>query len=301
MRTLLLLALVGATACKPEPTDTVTPDPEEPDVVLARALEFAGGADGISEGFDLDNAVTARGDNTGCGIQDYTSPDGTPGIDNAFASLMPVITATGGQALPDLVQNAVTSGELLLLFAMAPEDADGCIPIEVARGGSAPMIGTNGLILPGQTFEVDRTQPSANVTCAHKQADGSVMGSGLTLRLPLHVFDETIDLSMTNGTVSLTDHGDGTWRGVVSGGVSTAEVNENVQGFDAVPSALVGAIGAALNQIADLAPDAGGTCQQMSTTIVFEGVPAFLFPDDGAVPVDTDAPADTDPSDTDAG
>ncbi len=294
MRTLTLLALVGAAACKPPPDDSITSEPESGTVVLARAVEFAGGADGVSEGFDLDNAVTARGDNTGCGIQDYTSPNGAPGIDNAFASLMPVIAATGGQALPDLVQNAVTSGELLLLFAMSPEDADGCIPIEVARGGSAPMIGTNGLILPGQTFEIDRTQPSANVTCAHKQPDGSVLGSGLTLRLPLHVFDETIDLSMTDGTVSLTDNGDGTFHGVVSGGVSTAEVNANVQGFDAIPSALVGAIGAALNQIADLAPDGSGTCQQMSTSIVFEGVPAFLFPDDGSVPADTDAPMDTD-------
>lgn len=295
----LLLALIGA--CKPEVVEAEPTDVAEPNVVLARALSFASQTDGVSEGFDLDGAVTASGDATGCGIPDFASPDGRPGIDNAFASLLPIITATGGQALPDLVQNAVQSGELLLLFAVSPPDADGCIPIEIARGGSAPMIGTNGLILPGQTFEVDRAQPSAQVLCAKRQEDGSVQGSGLTLRLPLHVFDETIDFSVTEGSVSLVENDDGTWHGVVSGGVSVAELSANVQGFDAVPSALIGAIEAALVQVADLKPDPLGSCQFMSATIVFEGVPAFLFPESADTDVsDTDAPVDTDvPTDTD--
>lgn len=295
MRHLMLLALIGATACKP---DDVEPDDSavtEPSVVAARTLAFAEQVDGVSEGFDLDGAVTARGDGTGCGQQDYLSPDGATGVDNAFGSLLPIISAAGGQALPDLVQNAVLSGELLLLFAMDPPDTDGCIPIQVSRGGSLPMIGTDGRILPGQTFEIDHSQPTADVACARLQDDGSVLGSGMVLRLPLHVFDETIDLSVTEGTVSMVANDDGTWHGVVSGAVSVAEVTANVEGFDAIPSALVSAVGTALNQFADLKPNDQGQCEYLSATIVFEGVPAFLFADDG----ESYVPADTDATDTD--
>jgi hypothetical protein len=261
--------------------------------VLARQLFFVSATDGVSDGFDLDGVVTADGDGTGCGVPDYVDAAGDPGIDNSFAALLDVILAVGGQAVPALVQNAVLSGELLLLFEVGTEQADGCRTIDVVRGSDAPAIGTDGVILPGQTFGVDRSKPAGHVDCARRQDDGSLVGSGLALRLPLHVFDETIDLTLNDGDVRLVEGADGIWTGVVGGGVSTAEVAANVHGFDAIPESLVSAIDVALQSRGDLdGPE--GACSRMSTTIGFEAVPAFLFPDD-------EAPADSDAGDSDAG
>ena len=58
-------------------------------VAVITSMDFARRDDnGAALGFNLDNHETDFGDNEGCGLQDISAPDGTPGIDNAFSGLL---------------------------------------------------------------------------------------------------------------------------------------------------------------------------------------------------------------------
>lgn len=284
---LLLLAAACAPGASTDATDTddgvdggPTAPPAEPEVALASTLGFVRAAAGLSDGFDLDESSTTGEDP--CGRPDYAAPDGRQGIDNAFAALLPIIESTGGQALKDLVQDAVDSGELLLLFEItglegaSPGDPVG---VRIVRGMGRPTIGGNGLILPSQTFDADPDLPAATVADATLQEDGSILGSGYDLRLPLAVFDESIDLTVHQGRLHLVPTETG-WRGLVGGGIETQEVADNVLGFDAIPDSLVNAIIGALSIIGDLPAGDDGACDRMSVAMAFEAVPAFLFADE---------------------
>jgi hypothetical protein len=286
--------LALALACAPEDgTDPAPPAaPRVDTIALIRTIGFEGIVNGTSRGFDLDGAVTEFGDDSGCGKADFASPDGVGGIDNAFGPLLPLITSLGGEALQSLVQNAVTSGELLLVLEMHDLDTTPvgtCTSGRVMRGYGQPYLDTAGLILPGQTFDQHPLYAASDLTCVAKQEDGSILIDGVVLRLPLQVFDETIDLTLEGGRMRLTP-GDGTWNGLIAGGVSVAELRDNVLGFDAIPEELENGVVGAVELNADLAPDAEGTCTQLSVTLAYEAVPAFLSDGD---PPELPAPADT--------
>ncbi|MCB9663847.1 MAG: hypothetical protein H6732_07025 [Alphaproteobacteria bacterium] len=283
---LLLLACAPGASDDTLDTDDGTPDAparvSEPEVVLATTLSFARANAGVSAGFDLDGSAESGVD--ACGPADYVDPAGHAGIDNAFAALLPIIETTGGQALKDLVQDAVDSGELLLLFELdGHEDAKAgdAVQLSIVRGAGRPTLGGDGVILPSQTFDRRLDLPAAEVTTAVLQDDGSILGEGFDLRLPLHVFDETIDLTLQDGHVRLVPLGDGRWSGTVGGAILTQEVADNVLGFDAVPSSLINAITGALELVADLDPADEGSCTHMSAVMLFDGAPAFLFADEG--------------------
>jgi hypothetical protein len=276
------LAAVLLGGCKPE---EVNADPEapaaDPTVALLSVIGFEPIVDGMSRGFNLDDAVTASVSDPGCGRADLVAPDGTPGVDNAFGALLPLITSLGGEALQSLVQNAVLSGELLLLFELDDLEGtptDSCTSGRVVRGLGQPFLGTDGAILPGQTFDVNELFPSAELSCVRPQADGSVIADGVVLRLPLQVFDEHIDLTLIDGRIQLQPT-EGGWTGVIGGGVSIDELAENVFGLDAIPTELEDGVVQAVRLTADLAEDAGGVCQQLSVTLAVDAVPAYLFED----------------------
>jgi hypothetical protein len=74
------------------------------------------------------------------------------------------------------------------------------------------------------------------------------------------------------------------FTGMIGGGVSVAELAENIYGFDAIPEELETGVVAAVELSADLAPDDGGACTQISVTLAYEAVPAVLYGEDGAEP-----------------
>ena len=55
--------------------------------------------DGRAPGFDLDHKVSDETDVDTCSQADFIGIDGTPGIDNQFATLVPLIEATGISAV----------------------------------------------------------------------------------------------------------------------------------------------------------------------------------------------------------
>lgn len=278
MRALLPALCIACATPAPEPEA----EPGLPQTLLLRRISFVEVQDGVSFGFDLDDHATALGDDVGCGRADATSPAGEPGVDNAFGPLVSLIANLGGEALQSLLQGAVTSGELLIALRVAPEPGPtGCHPGEVIRAEGAPMLGTDGAILAWQSFGPSTEIPATPLDCAVTGTDGALDVDGITLRLPLAVFDETIDLTLEGGRARLVPQEDGRWTGYLAGGISVAALRDNVLGFDAIPEALEQGTVAAIELAADLAPDDDGECTQISVTLAVEAVPMFLYEDAG--------------------
>ena len=91
------LALAG---CAPDASAgaACTPASNTQSTVMVR-LGFVrqGTDDPRVDGFDLYGRVSTTSDNASCRQADFTSHDGTPGIDNQLAKLLPIVDSmTGG-------------------------------------------------------------------------------------------------------------------------------------------------------------------------------------------------------------
>jgi hypothetical protein len=262
------------------PTEEPAAPQPEPEIAVLSHLGFGREEpEGQSVGFDLDGLVSDADDAGGCGIVDLTHlVTGEPGIDNSFAGLLPALELAGAGPLEDLIQNSVLSGELLILLEMTglddPEAA--CIDLSLTRADGAPRIGGDGEILPGQTFERDLEEPSANIPCASRTGQ-TVRGDDLTFRLKLNVFDEFIDLTLLGGVIEAEMGDDGHMTGVIGGGLSVVEIAETVASLDGIGDQIPQLIGPLLDANADLRPTEFGSCTQLSVVLTFEAVSAYIF------------------------
>jgi len=275
-RVLALALLVGC------PTEEAPPAEPTTDIAVISHLGFGREEpEGQSVGFDLDERVSDADDADGCGVVDLTHViDGTPGIDNAFAGLLPALELAGAGPLEDLIQASVLDGELLILLEMDGLSApDGeCVQVQLNRAVGPPRIGGDGALLPGQTFERDSASTSAVIPCATRASD-RLFGRDLEFQLQLNVFDEFIDLTLLGGMISMDFAEDGSMSGVLAGGISVLEIEANVSALDGIGDQIPALIGPLLDANADLAPTGFGSCAQLSAVLTFEAVGAFVFED----------------------
>jgi hypothetical protein len=272
VRVVVPLALLGACTA-PEASE---PEPEgEVRTAVADALRFARDLEpGVSSGFDLDGVVSAAGDGTGCGHADRVSPDGTPGIDNAFAGLLPALEATEASAIEDLVQAAIAVGDLLLLFEVSGIDDpvnDDCVDVAVYRGAGAPLLAPDGTLLDGQTFETD--PDPARLDCV-PLVDGVIEGGPLALQLEVQVLDVALDLAMQDARMRLALHDDGSMTGVFGGAVPLAGILKIVEEDDLAD--LRDLVTSLVTLAADL-DTAEETCGALSITFEHTAVEAFRY------------------------
>lgn len=281
-----LLLLLCAMACQGPETikDTAQFDmcanEGTPQYLLVRQATFARG-DALtltSEGFDLDGTVTGPTDLTGCEVEDYTSPSGVPGIDNSIARLLPILETTEAAAIEPIIQDSINGGALLLMFGLHGVDDpldDTCVQVEVLQGVGDPFVGADGWIVPGQTFDRDGTNP-IQMTDVVPLVDGVVEAGPLEADMAFQVLDAYISFTMHTSMVRMWPNGDGTWSGRVAGGVEI-DALVAVATEQNVDPAVFELIDPFLKLVADLGPDETGTCTQLSMTLEFEAVPAFLF------------------------
>jgi hypothetical protein len=233
----------------------------------------------ISEGFNLDGIDSTEDGSTGCGIGDYTNALGESGVDNAMARLVPVLEQTEAIAAEDLIHQAINSGELIILFEMTEVGSDPlhdeAVTLNVLRGEGKPIVGTDGRLVAGQTFDID----TAVVPTGEPEVtldDGLVTASGLTLNIPLEIFDARLNAVLENASVRIAWNDDGTFSGYMGGGLDywaivDMAINSNVD------QALAESLPLLFASNADLDPSDMGTCQKISFTFVFDGVPAYVF------------------------
>lgn len=281
MRRALLLPILLA-GCQPGPPGT--PCESEPVMSsLVRNLRFSlEMPTGVSEGFDIDSHVSAPGDAVGCRHADFTSPEGQPGIDNQIATLVPLIeTQAGGVTLDSILQTAINDGQLLLAIELLGVDDpmnDACVTVRTRPLVGTPSLGTDGLVEIGQTFDAAPGGEQSLVTGAHL-VNGTVDIGPAPLVVPIAILDARFTLHIQSGFMHIQMHPDGTWTGKLGGGVSIAEMTQIAMGLNIRPE-LMAAVGALLQSDADLAPDPmTNRCTQISSTLLFESVTAFVYDD----------------------
>lgn len=276
----LLLPLLG---CEPEPVDEVCDVDDSPQLLVVRTLGFALADEaGVSLGFDLDGETSVENGASGCGIADYTSPDGRAGIDNAFTRLTPALESTEAKisAIEGLVQAAITSGELLIALQLGGLDdweEDACVSGEVGQAAGTPMLGTDGLILDGQTFDRDDTVDRAALD------DGTIVGGayeagGLSVDLPVQILNASLTLPLREGRIHVERDGDDLYQGYLAGRVSAAYMLEIAQTENIDPT-VADLLGVVLIANADFDDEDGTVCGAVSVVLQFEAVGAYYYED----------------------
>jgi hypothetical protein len=251
--------------------------PDRQTMAMVNVLRFAREVEGGRvPGIDLDDRVSDNRDAPGCFQADATAPDGTPGVDAAFSTLLPALEAVGGDAIEGLVQSAINMGELLLsLEIMGLDDPlnDDCVQVRVGRGMGVPSLGTDGYLLAGQTYERDPAGPESVIVGATIR-NGVLEAGPFELALPLQVFDRFILFNVRQARLQVQVTPGGDWVGVMGGAVLIEEIEQVAQDAGETVSAVLQTI---VGQAADLLPNEAGVCQALSVSLVFNARDGFFY------------------------
>lgn len=235
---------------------------------------------GSVEGFDLDGRDNTDGvDSRSCSQPDSTSADGTRGIDNALAQLLPIVDAMNGGALDGAIQAAINNGQLLFTVStdLQPgvcDDQD--VTLSFRRATGMPLIGADGLVNPGQTFDQDRSVEVATMR-GHVRDGVLVESEAVTLPLPIAVLDAHFVLNFYHTRFRLRLREDGGMDGMLGGGINREELYSHLAPLgigDGVRVALQGA----LATFADLDSDGRGHCASISGAMQIEARRAYVLP-----------------------
>jgi hypothetical protein len=230
-------------------------------------------------GFDLDGRVSDDNDSASCGKKDFIDEEGRTGIDNQLAPLVPEVEKLVGDAVDGLIQGAINDGSLVILMEMENVDDplnDDCVNFTVQNGEiRRPNLGTDGTVEAYQTFTPDAMAARSHASNA-KIENGVFTAGPFPVSLPLAFFDVAFTLHVQNARFRFTIDEDGLMHGYMGGGVLPQEILDGVgQGNgtgDFLPQIKV-----AIDANTDLAfNDETGKCDQLSATLEFSGVPAFV-------------------------
>jgi len=242
-------------------------------------LKFARQESGVSIGFDLDGRVSDRSDADSCYQADFVSPDGAEGIDNAFAMVLPLIERVGGTALEGLVQSAINEGDLLVALELDGIDsltADDEVTITLMRAVAQPFVGTDGLIEPWQTYDLDVEAPWSKVT--GRISNGILSADALEFQLPIYVFDFEFLVTVTGGRINIGLGPDGPEWAVLGGQIlmeNLLDIANNIEGGQNIP----GTLDTVGRTFADLGRDESGACTALSVTLDIDLAGGFFFED----------------------
>jgi hypothetical protein len=239
----------------------------------------------IAEGLNIDGVVSPDGDAASCGMKDFTSPEGEPGIDNQFGGLLPVIEGyVGSENIGQLLATAISNGQLLILMAIDGVDDvenDDDVTVRISAGLGTPLLDGEGKFITYQTFGVDRdTAPVSKLP--GKIKDGVLhVGPGQAV-LPVRVLDAkfNLDLHGVVGRVDLTpdENGGGvTMKGTLAGGIAVADFKDIIASLNIGQDVIQMATGL-IGLLADLErDDDSGKCTQVSAALRVETTPAFVL------------------------
>jgi len=274
-RFISLAALCGMVACGPAENEPVEVIASSHAVINNFNIEGAS-IEGITSGFNLDGLVSDDHDGRGCYQEDFVNQKGETGIDNALAKLLPLIDIAGEGALQGLLQQAVNEGRLLLVFKME-ERTDGAYNIELLRGDDVPMLGTDGLLLSGQTLSLHSDSELGSFEGANNE--GNVILAGpMKMHLPVVVFNILYELDLENAWIEFEVTEDGMMKnGRLGGSVTLEQVMSLAKVASMRTHGLEDLLAGGIQDAADLDRQADGKCGSLSMAVTFGGLPAFIF------------------------
>lgn len=246
---------------------------------IVRFMRFEVGEMNRHEGFDLDDSVGPPPEASGCRARDFLDPEGRRGIDNQLSLIVPALEAQVGEGTLDtLLNGAINSGQLLIGLTLEGLDDpvnDDCVTLVVRTLTGTPLVGTDGLLLDGQTLEVAPDARTARYEGAVLR-DGVLETGPFELSLPVSILDARFVLDLHRARVRVRILEDGSLSGVFAGGISNQQIIEVASGLN-IPSDLMETVGRFVQLIADLEP-VDGRCTQFSGSLVFRAAPGFVEP-----------------------
>ncbi len=256
---------------------------------MASVMTFATFAekksDTIAEGIDIDGIVSEPGDTKTCGKPDFTSPDGRKGIDNQFGGLLPLIKGlVGAENLDAILEGAIANGQLLILVAVdGVDDAenDECVSVRLGAGLGTPFLDTAGKYEPYQTFGFNEEDTPVSRLPAGRIENGVLYAGPSDIVLPVRALDAAFNLKINAAKLRMkvTEdplNGGLAVSGVTAGGIDVEEFKNIVRELN-IAGGAVDAITGVVGGVADLAPNADGSCQEVSAGLRIESEPAFLL------------------------
>lgn len=260
------LAACGGTEVEPGPTRSS----------VFSVVSFEREADGVSAGMNLDGYVSTTNDDRACKKEDFLAPDGTEGVDNQLATLLPLIDLVGENAVEEILQIAVDEGRLLIVADLAIAE-DGTATVDILRGQDVPLLGTDGRILGGQTLGLSDEPPLGSTEGAMVDAD-TLETAPFNLRFPVLVFTQLYEVTFEDAVVRFElDEAGHVKSGLMAGGVPIVELIDLLETAANFGQDFADLFGDAVRESGDLARASDGTCQNMSASISFEAVPTFKF------------------------
>lgn len=245
-------------------------------VKMAFAQQMAGN---VSEGFDLDGYTASRGDPKTCGHASFTSPSGTPGIDNAVSAVIPTINQLTNDAFSGELQDAINNGMLLFGIGLSHVDDqknDGCVDLTFVRLTGQPSIGTDKLLDANQTFDTDHMGPVSKAKGTIK--NGVLTAGPFELALPVRILDANFVLNVHNAHITMKLGNDNELTGVLGGGILVEDMLTNLMKY-AIGNDLKKMLPDLLNGIADLDQDPMTMkCRQFSVAMTYTAKAAFINP-----------------------
>jgi hypothetical protein len=263
----------------PQP-DTATAPQTKTRIMVLQTLGFTReSTPGVAPGFDLDGQTTAKGDPESCGHGDLVAPDGQPGIDNQLAVLVPLFDLVGLGAVESLVQGAIEDGGLILLWQLDGVDDlanDDDVTVTMRIGQGVPLLGTDGLVLAGQTFAPDTDAPQYVANGARIEA-GVLSAGPFDTKLPIVVFGVRYELRVRGARLRATVSWDGDLQdGLIGGAVPLEDLLAIATTADNADDGILATVKPLLDVSGDLGKGTDGACTEMSSALTFSAVSAFV-------------------------
>ncbi len=231
----------------------------------------------VSDGIDLDARV--GGDADSCRKVDFVAPDGRPGIDNQFTYLFEIVEDMAEEGtIEGIVQGSINNGRLLMMIDLEGVDDwvnDDDVTVRVFNGAGRPTLGSDGYIVPDQTFDKD---PGSEVSVGHGRiVDGVLETDPFEVELPMAFFNVFFDLRLQNARVRAHVSPEGVTDGLVGGGVSIEDILGIAEMADAMQEVQYRPIlSTILPGFADM-EKVGNACTALSANLRFESRRAFLY------------------------
>ncbi len=282
----ILMSIVMASLTCGCATEVITDDsmptlapPSTTYLTVLDSLEFTRSTDGVAPGFNVDGKVSKDGDPDSCEKGDLVSPWGEVGVDNQFAKLVPIIEFSGLGAAEGLVATVIKDGGLLIIVELKGVDDrlnDDDVTLTIRLGSGTPLLGTDGLVLSGQTFALHDDSPETSAPA--KIVDGIVLTEPFDTTLPIVVFGVGYQLAINKAQVRarLTEDG-GLIEGVLGGGIPVESILEIAKQAENGQKGLEELIGGVIGAAGDMKKDPQtGQCMEVSAALAFTSVSAFL-------------------------
>lgn len=255
--------------------------------------------DRVAEGFNLDGEVTTTNNAEACQKQDFTSPDGVPGIDNAFSRLVPLLRPQGvpeSDTLEGFLRESIKLGLLRLGVETTVDSAasDTCSLNMVALyAPEAPAVDAAGILLPGQTFQLppNATPDDARVGFGQAQKAETVEAGPAAffgLQLPYaQDADGNVLVArfiLRNARLRLTAVRGERIEGLIGGLTPVTTTSDGQEGLVQIAAKIVGDLSQppfnfqdptqSLSNFADVRNPGATICDEMSVAFAFEAIPA---------------------------